>query len=71
MALNLVNVRGASPPTRKEPVILVHGAGVRGNIFRAPVQRTVAVRPAPVVPSSSVSASSNCSAPKYPRRGVR
>ncbi len=41
MALNLVNVRGASPPTRKEPVILVHGAGVRGNIFRAPVQRTV------------------------------
>jgi pimeloyl-ACP methyl ester carboxylesterase len=38
--LNLVNVRGEREPTR-EPVILVHGAGVRGNIFRAPVQTTI------------------------------
>ena len=40
MALNLVNVRGDQAPT-KGPVLLVHGAGVRGNIFRAPVERTV------------------------------
>jgi pimeloyl-ACP methyl ester carboxylesterase len=38
--LNLINVRGSNEPTR-EPVILVHGAGVRGNIFRAPVQTTI------------------------------
>jgi pimeloyl-ACP methyl ester carboxylesterase len=38
--LNLVNVRGDRPPS-KGPVVLVHGAGVRGNIFRAPVRRTV------------------------------
>src|SRR3954465_14897645 len=38
--LNLINVRGPQEPTR-EPVLLVHGAGVRGNIFRAPVQTTV------------------------------
>ncbi len=38
--LNLINVRGERPPTR-EPVILVHGAGVRANIFRAPVERTI------------------------------
>src|SRR3954453_1384584 len=38
--LNLINVRGPQEPTR-EPVILVHGAGVRGNIFRAPVETTV------------------------------
>lgn len=38
--LNLINVRGAKKPSRS-PVILVHGAGVRANIFRAPVQRTV------------------------------
>ncbi len=36
-ACNLVNVRGAAPPT-KGPVLLVHGAGVRADIFRAPVQ---------------------------------
>jgi pimeloyl-ACP methyl ester carboxylesterase len=36
----LINVRGTNPPTR-EPVILVHGAGVRANIFRAPVARTL------------------------------
>ena len=40
MALNLVNVRGDRAPT-KGPVMLVHGAGVRANIFRAPVERTV------------------------------
>ena len=36
----LVNVRGEAEPTRG-PVILVHGAGVRGEIFRAPVRRTL------------------------------
>ncbi len=33
---NVVHVLGAHPPTRG-PVLLVHGAGVRANIFRAPV----------------------------------
>ena len=33
LRLNLVNVRGD-----REPVILVHGAGVRSNIFCAPVR---------------------------------
>ena len=40
MQCNLLNVRGEKPPTR-EPVLLVHGAGVRANIFRAPVAATV------------------------------
>ena len=40
MPLNLVHVRGEHAPTRC-PVLLVHGAGVRGNIFRAPVHTTV------------------------------
>jgi pimeloyl-ACP methyl ester carboxylesterase len=35
--LNLINLQGDRPPT-KGPVILVHGAGVRANIFRAPIQ---------------------------------
>ena len=35
-ALNLVHVQGPRPPTRG-PVLLVHGAGVRANIFRPPV----------------------------------
>ena len=39
---NLVHVEGERPPT-KGPVLCVHGAGVRGNIFRAPV-RTHLVR---------------------------
>ena len=39
---NLVHVEGDRPPT-KGPVLCVHGAGVRGNIFRAPV-RTHLVR---------------------------
>lgn len=33
---NLIHVRGPDRPT-KGPVLLVHGAGVRANIFRAPV----------------------------------
>lgn len=37
MACHLVHVRGAAAPT-KGPVLLVHGAGVRGDIFRAPVR---------------------------------
>ena len=37
---NVINVRGAKPPSRP-PVLLVHGAGVRANIFRAPVQTTL------------------------------
>src|SRR5260370_20826716 len=38
MACNLVHLVAESPPTRG-PVILVHGAGVRANIFRAPIDR--------------------------------
>src|SRR3954467_9742998 len=34
---NVVHVTGPTPPTRG-PVLLVHGAGVRGNIFRAAVE---------------------------------
>ena len=37
---NLINVRGLNEPT-KGPIVLVHGAGVRANIFRAPVRRTI------------------------------
>jgi len=37
---SLVHVTGDAPP-RKGPVLLVHGAGVRANIFRPPVERTV------------------------------
>jgi hypothetical protein len=38
--LNLVRVRGQREAGRG-PVLLVHGAGVRANIFRAPVERTL------------------------------
>ncbi|HEX8695619.1 MAG TPA: hypothetical protein VF746_24610 [Longimicrobium sp.] len=38
--LNLIHVEGERTPTRG-PVVLVHGAGVRANIFRAPVKHTV------------------------------
>ncbi len=38
--LNLVNVRGEAEPT-KGPVLLVHGAGVRADIFRAPVRENL------------------------------
>ncbi len=34
---NLIHVRGDTPPS-KGPVLLVHGAGVRANIFRAPTK---------------------------------
>jgi pimeloyl-ACP methyl ester carboxylesterase len=37
---NLIHVTGGAPATRG-PVLLVHGAGVRANIFRAPVQTTI------------------------------
>jgi len=37
MELNLVNVTGRRPPARG-PVLLVHGAGVRANIYRAPTR---------------------------------
>ncbi len=36
----LINVRGDAAPTRG-PVVLVHGAGVRAEIFRAPNGRTL------------------------------
>ncbi len=39
-ALNLLNVRGPREPTQG-PVMLAHGAGVRANIFRAPVAQTL------------------------------
>lgn len=34
---NLIHVRGETPPA-KGPVLLVHGAGVRANIFQPPVR---------------------------------
>ena len=37
---NLVHVQGDKPPS-KGPVLLVHGAGVRANVFSAPVQTTI------------------------------
>jgi hypothetical protein len=40
MQCSLINVRGPKEPTAG-PVLLVHGAGVRGNIFRAPVSTNV------------------------------
>ncbi len=40
MPLNLINIRGSKPPV-KCPVLLVHGAGVRANIFRAPIETTI------------------------------
>ncbi len=39
MACNLVHVHGEAPD--RGPVILVHGAGVRANLFRAPVETTL------------------------------
>jgi hypothetical protein len=39
MELNLINLRGKERPT-KGPVLLVHGAGVRANIFRVPTDHT-------------------------------
>ena len=40
MECNLVHVQGDKDPT-KGPVMLVHGAGVRANIFRPPVRQTI------------------------------
>ncbi len=40
LGCTLINVRGTEPPT-KAPVLLVHGAGVRANIFCAPVATSV------------------------------
>jgi len=37
---NLIQVQGATPPWRG-PVLLIHGAGVRANLFRAPVETTL------------------------------
>lgn len=37
---NLIHVRGEKPPARG-PVLVIHGAGVRANLFRAPVERTL------------------------------
>src|SRR5690606_12704711 len=41
MPLNLVNVRAADTEPVRGPVLLVHGAGVRANIFRPPGQPTL------------------------------
>jgi len=40
LSCNLIQVRGTQPP-RKGPVLLVHGAGVRANLFRAPAPTTI------------------------------
>ncbi|HEY3409086.1 MAG TPA: hypothetical protein VGK53_13015 [Propionicimonas sp.] len=40
LPLTLIRVRGGQEPT-KGPVVLVHGAGVRAELFRPPVERTV------------------------------
>jgi hypothetical protein len=40
MECNLIHVRGGAAPTRG-PVLLVHGAGVRADIFRSPVRTTL------------------------------
>ncbi|HTK11258.1 MAG TPA: hypothetical protein VL485_29060 [Ktedonobacteraceae bacterium] len=37
---NLIHIQGKGEP-HKGPVLLVHGAGVRANIFRAPVETTI------------------------------
>ena len=40
LPLTLIRVRGEKEPT-KPPVMLVHGAGVRAELFRPPVRRTI------------------------------
>jgi pimeloyl-ACP methyl ester carboxylesterase len=40
MECNLIHVQSSAAPT-KGPVLLVHGAGVRANIFRSPVRTTL------------------------------
>jgi hypothetical protein len=39
-ACNLLRIESATPP-HKGPVVLVHGAGVRANLFRAPIETTL------------------------------
>jgi pimeloyl-ACP methyl ester carboxylesterase len=41
MPLNLLHLRGPRPASRG-PVLLVHGAGVRANLFRPPTDTTIA-----------------------------
>ncbi|MEY4582187.1 MAG: hypothetical protein RL701_6890 [Pseudomonadota bacterium] len=43
LTLDLIQVLGPRTPSRG-PVLLVHGAGVRANIFRAPVETTLVDR---------------------------
>src|SRR3712207_8933137 len=43
MECNLIHVQGSAAPV-KGPVLLVHGAGVRANIFRSPVRTTLVDR---------------------------
>jgi hypothetical protein len=38
--LNLWHFKSNNPPT-KGPVLLVHGAGVRANIFNAPTDKNI------------------------------
>ena len=40
-ACNVINVRGSNGQPTRGPVLLVHGAGVRANIFRPPTERTL------------------------------
>jgi pimeloyl-ACP methyl ester carboxylesterase len=40
MACNLIHIEGDLKPQRG-PVLLVHGAGVRANLFRPPVKKTI------------------------------
>ncbi|WP_425101311.1 alpha/beta fold hydrolase [Tropicibacter sp. S64] len=40
LTLNVTQILGPEPPV-KPPVLLVHGAGVRGGIFDAPVETTI------------------------------
>lgn len=40
MQLNLIHARGGKSPTRG-PILLVHGAGVRANLFRPPSGHTI------------------------------
>jgi hypothetical protein len=39
-ACNLLHIETSRPPS-KGPVLLIHGAGVRANLFRAPVETTL------------------------------
>jgi len=41
--LRLVRVHGPKPP-HEGPVLLVHGAGVRSNLFRPPTRETLVSR---------------------------